>query len=278
MENSRPNPKQLHTSNVDLAFEDLGDGSPPIIFLHGFSCARTDFVHQMFHFSRHHRVVAFDQRGHGASSTARDGIYGFTTDAADARAMCQALDLVRPIVVGHSLGGLAALHLAADSEFASALVLLDSTIEMPDEVQSQLVAFLDRLERSDAEAFKEQVRQYALAQMIDPSDDPLVAKQLVERSASVPKEVYVQGVRSVVGIDVRAMALAVTIPTLFIGSSLPWIDLGRVHELRPDWFIGRTVGAGHFHHLLVPEQVNAMIERFLSSVNAGFERAAASQW
>jgi len=28
--------------------------------------------------------------------------------------------------------------------------------------------------------------------------------------------------------------------------------------------VGITVGAGHFHQLEVPEQVNAMIERFLA--------------
>ncbi len=145
-------------------------------------------------------------------------------------------------------------------------------------MEGQLIAFVEELERSSDDVFREQVRGYARAQMIDPSDDSEVAGRLVERSAGVPKEVYIPGVKSVVGVDVRASALAVTVPTLFIGSSLPWIDLGRVHELRPDWFLGRTVGAGHFHHLLVPDQVNGMIDRFLASVDAGFPEAAPSPW
>jgi pimeloyl-ACP methyl ester carboxylesterase len=267
---------RLQTSGADLAYDDVGAGSPPMLLLHGFSCARTDFVHQLAHFSARHRVVAFDQRGHGESSLASDGAYGFAVDADDARALCEALGLVRPIVVGHSLGGVTALRLAAEPGFASALILLDSTVELPDDVEGQLIAFVEELERSSDVAFREQVRGYARAQMIDPSDDPEVAGGLVERSAAVPKEVYIPGVKSVVGADVCATALAVTVPTLFIGSSLPWIDLGRVHELRPDWFLGRTVGAGHFHHLLVPDQVNAMIDRFLASVDAGFPEAAPS--
>lgn len=271
-------PGQLRTAGVDLAYDDVGSGSPPLLLLHGFSCARTDFVYQVAHFSDRHRVVAFDQRGHGDSSLARDGAYGFGVDADDARTLCEELSLERPIVVGHSLGGVTALNLAAEPGFASALVLLDSTVELPDEVDRQLAGFIEGLEASSDEAFREQVRQYARAQMIDPSDDTELAAQLVERSAAVPKEVYIPGVRSVVGVDVRATALAVAVPTLFIGSSLPWIDLGRVHELRPDWFIGRTVGAGHFHHLLVPDQVNAMVDRFLASVDAGFPTAAPSPW
>ena len=56
------------------------------------------------------------------------------------------------------------------------------------------------------------------------------------------------------------------------------IDPGRVHQLRPSWFLGRTVGAGHFHHLLVPDQVNGMIQRFLDCLDSGFGEAAPSEW
>ena len=44
----------------------------------------------------------------------------------------------------------------------------------------------------------------------------------------------------------------------------PETDALRLLEIKPDLELGITVGAGHFHHLEVPEQVNAMIERFLA--------------
>ncbi len=37
----------------------------------------------------------------------------------------------------------------------------------------------------------------------------------------------------------------------------------RLHELCPHLLYGQTVGSGHFCQLEVPEQINAMIERFL---------------
>jgi pimeloyl-ACP methyl ester carboxylesterase len=47
-----------------------------------------------------------------------------------------------------------------------------------------------------------------------------------------------------------------------------WLDARtdalRLLEIKPDLAVGITVGAGHFHQLEVPEQVNAMIERFLA--------------
>ena len=37
----------------------------------------------------------------------------------------------------------------------------------------------------------------------------------------------------------------------------------RLLEIKPDLIVGVTVGAGHFHQIEVPDQVNAMIDRFL---------------
>jgi pimeloyl-ACP methyl ester carboxylesterase len=41
-------------------------------------------------------------------------------------------------------------------------------------------------------------------------------------------------------------------------------DALRLLEIKPDLEVGITVGAGHFHQHEVPEQVNAMNERFLA--------------
>jgi pimeloyl-ACP methyl ester carboxylesterase len=268
----------LTTDAVHLAYDDVGSGTPPLLLIHGFSCARSDFDPLIAHFSDRHRVIAFDQRGHGESSLAWDNKYGFTVDVEDALALCAELGVEQPIVIGHSLGGVTALQLAARPGFATALVLLDSTVELPSEVQGELETFLRDLSDATDEQYQERIRAYARYRMINPSDDPELADALVERSAAIPKNVYIQGAGSILDVDVRTTALAVTVPALFIASSLPWIDMARVHELLPRWHLGRTVGAGHFHHLLVPEQVNPMIQRFLDALDAGFPAAAPSEW
>ena len=43
----------------------------------------------------------------------------------------------------------------------------------------------------------------------------------------------------------------------------PINDAAALRALNPVLRTGQTVGAGHFNQLEVPEQVNAMIERFL---------------
>ena len=55
------------------------------------------------------------------------------------------------------------------------------------------------------------------------------------------------------------------VPTLLLRPTLganP--DAVRLRAIKPDLQVGITVGAGHFHQLEVPDQVNAMIERFLA--------------
>lgn len=61
-----------------------------------------------------HRVVAYDQRGHGQSDRAADGFPwdGVVGDLCDVVA---ALDLDRPVVVGQSWGGNVVLQAAADA-------------------------------------------------------------------------------------------------------------------------------------------------------------------
>ena len=42
-------------------------------------------------------------------------------------------------------------------------------------------------------------------------------------------------------------------------------DPARLLPYKPDLHFGMTVGAGHFHQLEVPEQVTAMMERFIQT-------------
>jgi pimeloyl-ACP methyl ester carboxylesterase len=45
-------------------------------------------------------------------------------------------------------------------------------------------------------------------------------------------------------------------------------DALRLRRINPDLHVGITVGAGHFDQLEVPDQVNAMIERFLQVMDS----------
>jgi pimeloyl-ACP methyl ester carboxylesterase len=94
--------------------------------------------------------------------------------------------------------------------------------------------------------------------------DEELARWIVEHMCAVPLPIATAVIRGLNDWNgVGAFALC-TVPTLLLRRALgndP--DALRLSAIKPDLQVGITVGAGHFHQLEVPEQVNAMIERFL---------------
>ncbi len=56
-------------------------------------------------------------------------------------------------------------------------------------------------------------------------------------------------------------------PLLYVHARVP-ADLTRLKEVCPDVLLGAVVGSGHWMMLAVPDQVNAMLDRFLQIVAA----------
>jgi len=68
-------------------------------------------------------------------------------------------------------------------------------------------------------------------------------------------------------------------PTLLLRAGLgDHPDAIRLRALKPDLHVGVTFGAGHFNQLEVPEQVNAMIDRFLECLAGGVTTAPESEF
>ena len=57
----------IKKEGVTLAYKDVNPGSPPMVFVHGCGFDHTSFALQAKFFSRLHRVVLVDLRGHGRS-------------------------------------------------------------------------------------------------------------------------------------------------------------------------------------------------------------------
>jgi pimeloyl-ACP methyl ester carboxylesterase len=104
----------VHTDDgVVLAGEQGGEG-PPIVLLHGLTATRRYVVMGSTVLERSgHRVIAFDARGHGASSPAPDrGAYGYERLSDDLEAVLDALDVERVVLAGASMGAHTAVRFA----------------------------------------------------------------------------------------------------------------------------------------------------------------------
>jgi pimeloyl-ACP methyl ester carboxylesterase len=137
--------------NVEIAFLDEGEGEP-IVLVHGFaSNAAVNWVHPgWFTFLKDagRRVIALDNRGHGASTKLYDpAAYHSALMAGDLAALLDHLDLGRADVMGYSMGARITAFLALQNpqRLRSAIFgglgshLLDG-IEVTDDVAEALEA------------------------------------------------------------------------------------------------------------------------------------------
>lgn len=95
-----------------VAWRGAGSGRP-IVFVHGITLDGHIWKYQTVALADRFHVITVDQRGHGESSTTV-GITSSRRLGGDLAAVLCGLDLEDAIVVGHSLGGIAALRCLLD--------------------------------------------------------------------------------------------------------------------------------------------------------------------
>jgi pimeloyl-ACP methyl ester carboxylesterase len=86
---------------------------PSVLLLHGITSSASSWVRVGPVLADHYRVYALDMRGHGNSIKPAPGNYSLRQTADDALALIDALELERPVLIGHSWGGATALVLAS---------------------------------------------------------------------------------------------------------------------------------------------------------------------
>ncbi|WP_426508074.1 alpha/beta fold hydrolase [Dactylosporangium sp. McL0621] len=98
---------------IDLHVEVVDGPGPTLVFVHGFCLDMGTFHFQRTYFEGKHRMVFYDQPGHGRSGRLTKGEYTIDSLGSGLRAVIQATCPEGPIVlVGHSMGGMTVMALA----------------------------------------------------------------------------------------------------------------------------------------------------------------------
>jgi len=127
----------VESGGVTLAGEEAGEGIP-VVLLHGLTATRRYVVMGSRTLERGgHRVIAYDARGHGASTPAPDrDAYDYDDLVDDLRAVLDDRGIERAVLAGASMGAHTALRLALDApERAAGLVVITPAFdpEAPEE-------------------------------------------------------------------------------------------------------------------------------------------------
>jgi len=247
--------------DVKLAYETAGHGDPPIVFVHGWACDRSYFAPQVEHFAPRHAVVSIDLHGHGESTRPEPGgeCYSIEAFADDVLAVAADAGFDRPIVIGHSMGGVTALECATRPGAVRAAVMVDPAPLVNAWVKDYLAEVVRNVETDDDGAY----RAGFVGQMFLPTDTAR-RDEIVAGMPAMPCGPAAAAMRGIVAFDSVAALGRVDVPLLFIGSAGASDSPAELKQACPTITIGQTVGAGHFNQLEVPDQVNAMIERFFA--------------
>lgn len=102
----------VHTDDgAEIHTVEVGSG-PALVLLHGITLSVATWVYQLRELSSSYRVIAVDQRGHGQSKPGSEKL-GIDRLSRDLMAVLEDQDVSEATVIGHSMGGMVALHTAA---------------------------------------------------------------------------------------------------------------------------------------------------------------------
>ena len=247
-----------------LAYQESGSGPSSVVLVHGWGGDHTYLDLQQAHLRGKHRVVNVDLRGHGASDSPQDD-YTMELYADDLAWLCQELGLLRPLVIGHSMGGMATLQLAAKYPQApSAIVMIDSLV-LPS--QALMDSFAPLREAMLGEGYATAFQQTILSLLL-PSDRDDIRARILDAEKLPQQHVLASSLDAHFRNDItEAAAIRLKLPAAYIGSAHPLGNTEAFLKLTPQLQIAQTLGSGHFSPLQVPAQINAMLDAFIALIS-----------
>jgi 2-succinyl-6-hydroxy-2,4-cyclohexadiene-1-carboxylate synthase len=173
----------------DLEFNVEVDGSgPPLLLLHGFTGSVRSWDEVRPALAPFAQVIAIDLIGHGRSAAPDDPErYTFARAARDVLALLDTLDLPSVDLLGYSMGGRLALHLAVHAPERVSRLILESASPGIEDAQQRLQrvesddALADRILRDGIEAFVDEWERIPLLQPAPHVSAETLARQRTQR-------------------------------------------------------------------------------------------------
>lgn len=261
--------RTIRANGLDLAAVEWGDGSAPLVLLHGIGSRGVSWLPVADALARRHHVIALDLRGHGGSAKPAAG-YLLDDYAADVQAVLDALALERPFVLGHSLGALAVLTWAARFPGRAAKIVVE---DPPLRTEPEVLQLFDGWQHLNAAPVAQVVAWFAEQHPEwSPEERQRRAESITMAHPAVFAELRADAERNLASgqldrldtlstIDAPLLALRGDVA---LGSMTRPDDLTRLAAIAPDARATHIPGAGHSLHREQPAQ-------FLDAVTAFFD-------
>ncbi len=250
-------------SGMGIHYLRTGGAKPPVVLLHGLMGSGACWTPLARALEHGFDVVMPDARGHGGSSAPQHG-YRYDDHASDVVGLIRELELARPVLLGHSMGGMTAAVVASrGAEIIRGLILVDPTFLSPErqrEVHESDVADQHRrtlgLQTSDL---------VAEIQARHPRRSPEIVE--LQAEARLQTSISAFDVLMPPNPEYRDLVRAIVVPTLLvIGDNSPVVTPEMAAELRglnSRVRVEQIRGAGHGLPFDQPERLGEVVLSFL---------------
>jgi pimeloyl-ACP methyl ester carboxylesterase len=264
-----PSADAIAVDGARIAYE-IGGSGPPLVLIHGSLLDRRLWDEQVPAFARQFRVLRYDARGHGESPSDRV-TYAHHRDL---HILLRTLGIARAIVVGLSMGGRVAQHLAlTHPELVSALVLVGAAADgatVTAAMQTGRTAFAAAAARGDQDAAAEAF----LRLWVDGPDrrpeqvDPAVRRHARAMALDALVHPALDGLDEAYDLPTPDQLRAIRVPALVMVGEHDLTYMTESADLLARGIPGAehsvVAGAGHLANLEQPAAFNRAILDFLA--------------
>jgi 3-oxoadipate enol-lactonase len=254
-------------SDLALIGEAAGAGAP-VVFVHGIGGSARIWEAQLMTFcAAGHTSVAVNLLGYGGRPPVSE--VTFEALATDVEALVASIGLDRPVLVGHSLGGMVAQTMVRRQPGVYRAVVLCATSPAfgnpSGDFQKKFVS--DRLAPLAAGRTMTELAPSIVDEIMGPKPDAAARAHAIAIMGGTPADTYRANVHGIVTFDERANLANIRIPVLCLAAehdrNAPPPMMERMAGKIPDARYVCLPSVGHLPNLEAPDAFDASVLAFL---------------
>ena len=256
----------MNSSGAKMHYAVSGSGDIPLICTHGWACSGEQFIELGRLLAPDFCVFYLDLPGHGR--TPLNGFVPTFENYADALAdFVLKHRLKRPVLLGHSMGGVLSMMTAASGRLQPrAVINLDGSLPTTEKSlagQRQIRRWLDK------PGFRRRLAGLLRKAFFLPSERDARCEVILQTMCSAPEAVLRFLPEQVNDLHPERILPRVNAPVLYVGSAAPRFNPQEAAASIPHLQLEQIPEAGHFLHIYAAEEVAALILNFLKPLVPG---------